>query len=293
MNFGTVAILGPGLLGGSLALAVTELKLADRLIIYARKKSALDEMRAALPFAELTTEPGEAVKDADVVVLCLPIETMFKFICPIAHLFKPSALVTDVGSVKEIVDRDLAPLFAPNAHWIGSHPMAGSEKSGFGAARSNLFKGATVVITPTAKTSLIAQNRAREFWEALGGRVIALPPGKHDIKVAQISHLPHLLAATLVNHVQYAEPEALELVGGGFRDSTRIASGSPDLWAEILSANSEAVAHALGPFINQLEGLKKNLQDSDKEGLKQYLRKILKNAQDVRSNLPERPSKTS
>jgi prephenate dehydrogenase len=293
MNFGTVAILGPGLIGGSLALALAEMKLANRLVIYGRSKSALEEVRASVPMAELTTDPGEAVKDADVVVLCLPIETMFKFICPIAHLFKPSALVTDVGSVKGVVDRDLAPLFAPNAHWIGSHPMAGSEKSGFAAARADLFKGATVVITPTAKTSLVAKNRAREFWETLGARVVSQTPNGHDIRVAQVSHLPHLLAAALVNHVQHAEPEALELVGGGFRDTTRIASGSPDLWAEILSANAEAVAHALQPFVKKLEDLEKHLRNPDKEELKQYLRAALKDAQDVRSRIPENRQKTS
>ncbi len=293
MSFGTVAILGPGLIGGSLALALAERGFANRLIVYGRSKATLEQVKAAVPMTEITTEPSEAVKDADLVVLCIPIETMFKFVCPIAHLFKPSALVTDVGSAKGVVERDLAPLFAPNAHWIGSHPMAGSEKSGFSSARGNLFEGATVVITPTEKTSLVAKNRVREFWEALGGRVVIQSPKGHDIKVAQISHLPHLLAAALVNHVQHAEPEALDLVGGGFRDTTRIAAGSPDLWAEILSANAEAVVHALGPFIKNLETIKQHLQTSDQETLKQYLRKLLKDAQDVRSQISENRSKRS
>jgi prephenate dehydrogenase len=249
MNFGTVAIIGPGLIGGSLALALTERKLANKLVIYARSECSLAAPRSACPMAELTTDPKQALKDADIVVLCIPIESMFTFVASIAHLFKSSALVTDVGSVKSKVERDLAPLLVNNAHWIGSHPMAGSEKSGFCAARADLFEDATVVITPTAKTSLLAEKRAEEFWSAVGGSVVRLDPETHDNYVAQISHLPHLVAAALVNH---SSMEARELAGGGFRDTTRVASGSPDLWAEILAANAGPLVKNIDDFISQL-----------------------------------------
>lgn len=287
MNFGTVAILGPGLIGGSLALALAEHGLAQRLMIYARSPRALDAIRTAGVDAELTGNPSEAVRDADIVILCVPIEAMAGLVHEFRDALKPTALVTDVGSVKGSVDRDLAPLLEDRALWIGSHPMAGSEQGGFAAARADLFEGAAVIITPTKQTSRDAKRRAEKFWEELGGRVVCQTPKSHDIRIAQVSHLPHLLAATLVNHVQHAEPEALDLVGGGFRDTTRIASGSPDLWAEILSANSEALAHALEPFIGKLEKLKTILQDTDQQRQKQYLRAILKDAQDVRSRIPD------
>ena len=282
MNFGTVAILGPGLIGGSLALALAERGLAQRLMIYARSPRALDEIRTAGVDAELTGNPGEAVADADVVILCLPVESLFTLVCSIAHQFKPTALVTDVGSVKGRVERDLAPLFAPNAHWIGSHPMAGSEKSGFSAARSNLFQGARVVITPTEKTSLVAENRAKDFWEALGGRVLSMSPEVHDNYVAQISHLPHLIASALVN---LPSKEALDLVGSGFRDTTRVASGSPDLWTEILTTNSNSVSFHLHRLIEDLRRVELMLNDNGSSTGKSSLLEYLQKAQMARYQL--------
>jgi prephenate dehydrogenase len=287
MTFGTVAILGPGLIGGSLALALAERKLADRLIVYGRSNSSFPAIRQDCPMAEVTTDVKLAIEDADIVILCMPIESMFTFVAPIAHLFKSSALVTDVGSVKGRVERDLAPLFANNAHWIGSHPMAGSEKSGFGAARSNLFDGATVVITPTPKTSLLADKRAEEFWKSVGGHVVRLDPEAHDNSVAQISHLPHVLAAVLVN---YSSAEARELAGGGFRDTTRIASGSPELWTEILAANAKPVIKSIDDFIRELIEFRFALENQKPDAENSALLDALKKAQHSRSQLLEKKS---
>src|SRR5271170_2463950 len=180
MKFGTVAILGPGLIGGSLALALAERGLAKRLMIYARSPRALDEIRLASVDAELTGNPGEAVRDADVVVLCVPIEAMAGLVHEFLDALKPTALVTDVGSVKGSVDRDLAPLLDGRALWIGSHPMAGSEQAGFAAARADLFEGAAVIVTPTKQTRLEAERRIKEFWEALGAKVTEMAPDNHD-----------------------------------------------------------------------------------------------------------------
>ena len=224
MKFGTVAILGPGLIGGSLALALAERDLAKRLMIYARSPHALDAIRTAGVDAELTGNPSEAVRDADVVILCVPIEAMPGLVHEFRDALKPTALVTDVGSVKGSVDRDLAPLLDDRALWIGSHPMAGSEQAGFAAARADLFEGAAVIVTPTPHTQKGAEQRAEAFWKALGARVVSLSPEIHDRYVAQISHVPHLLAAALVCH---ASKEARELAGGGFRDTTRVVSRKP------------------------------------------------------------------
>src|ERR1700744_5716033 len=158
MTFGTVAILGPGLIGGSLALALAERGLASKLMIYARSSRALDEIRIAGVEAEMTTNPSEAVREADVVILCVPIEAMAGLVREIRDALKPTALVTDVGSVKGSVARDLAPLLEGRALWIGSHPMAGSEQAGFSAARADLFDGAAVIITPTKNTQRQAQD---------------------------------------------------------------------------------------------------------------------------------------
>jgi prephenate dehydrogenase len=288
MSFGTVAILGPGLIGGSLALALAERGLADRLVIYARSAHALDAIRLAGVNAELSGNPTEAVRDADVVILCVPIEAMPALVKECRDALKPDALVTDVGSVKGSVDAALAPLLAGRALWIGSHPMAGSEQSGFVAARPDLFENAAVIVTPTPQTARGAQGKATEFWRALGGRVFTLSPEKHDQTVAEISHLPHLLAALLVLN---ADAAGLPLVGGGFRDSTRIASGAPGLWIEILRSNRVAVANAcenLAALLVTVEGLLRQ----DAPAAKSELFKLLENAQSIRSQLidPKTPA---
>jgi prephenate dehydrogenase len=282
MNFGTVAILGPGLIGGSLALALAERGLTKRLMIYARSPRALDEIRLAGVDAELTQNPSEAVREADVVILCVPIEAMAGLVREFRDALKPTALITDVGSVKGSVDRELAPLLEGHALWIGSHPMAGSEQAGFAAARADLFVGAAVVVTPTKETSQKTNRLAEKFWQALGARVVSLTPLFHDDCVAQISHLPHLLAAALVCH---ASEEARDLAAGGFRDTTRIAAASAELWAEILLANAPAVADNLQHFIAELEVLRLALLQQDKAAAKTVLMPTLKTAQSVRSQM--------
>jgi prephenate dehydrogenase len=281
MNFGTVAILGPGLIGGSLALALAERGLAKRLMIYARSPRALDAIRTAGVEAELTGNPSEAVRDADVVILCVPIEAMAALVQEFRDSLKPGALVTDVGSVKGSVDRAVAPLLDGRALWIGSHPMAGSEQGGFAAARADLFEGAAVIVTPTKHSPVHAKQRAHDFWSALGGRIFTLNPDQHDHLVAEISHLPHLVAAALVNQ---ASAGARDLAGSGFRDTTRVASGSPELWAEILLANRDAVAGSLSNLIAMLTHLQEIFADADKGDLLVELQK----AQQLRAQLLEK-----
>lgn len=286
MRLGTVAILGPGLIGGSLALALAERGLTRRLMIYARSPRALDEIRTAGVDAELTANPSEAVRDADVVILCVPIDAMAGLVNEIRDALKPTALVTDVGSVKGSVERDLAPLLENRALWIGSHPMAGSEQGGFVAARADLFEGAAVILTPTRHTQVEAERRAEDLWTALGARLTTMSPEKHDQIVAAISHIPHLMAAALVNHaVNCAD---IELAGGGFRDTTRVASGSPELWTEILLANSHAIVHQLDLFMSHLKAMENLLKNPASPDAKSKLLAMLKAAQDSRSQLLEK-----
>ena len=291
MTFGTVAILGPGLIGGSLALALADRGLSERLMIYARSARALDEIRIAQVHAELTTNPSEAVREADVVILCVPIEAMAGLVHEFRDALKPKALVTDVGSVKGSVVDGIEPLLEGRAFWIGSHPMAGSEQTGFAAARPDLFDGAAVILTPTERTHREARRRAEQFWTSLGANLTILAPARHDQMVAAISHIPHLTAAALVNHA--ATYGKLDLAGGGFRDSTRIASGSPDLWTEIVLANAEAISPQVDDLIAQLGSLSATLKNPDREAAKKALFDMLKAAQDSRSLLPNRRTKRS
>ena len=278
MNFGTVAILGPGLIGGSLALALAERGLAKRLMIYARSPRALDEIRTAGVDAELTGNPSEAVREADVVILCVPIEAMAGLVLEIRDALKPTALVTDVGSVKGSVDRAIAPLLEDRALWIGSHPMAGSEQAGFAAARADLFVGAAVIITPTKQTHRQAETLAENFWESLGGRVLKFDPQWHDLTVAQVSHIPHLVAAELISNVT---DDCLSAAGSGLRDTTRVASGSPELWTEIIWANREAISEAMLPLLIEMTKVQQALKNGDKS----LLRESLQYAHDQRAKL--------
>ncbi len=280
MTLGTVAILGPGLLGGSLALALAERGLAEQLRIYARKDATFPEIKKRIPQAHLTTDVVEAVRGADIVVLCVPIETMAGLVKQFADVLKPTTLVTDVGSVKESVDRELAPLLADKALWMGSHPMAGSEKTGFSAARADLFVGAKVILTHTGVNAgeAKAKELAETFWQKLGAAPFAVTPFDHDRFVAHLSHLPHLAAAALVNATR---EDFFKAAGSGFRDTTRVASGSPELWTEIVAENRKKISEALSTYSAELEKIKKAV-DADE---KSVLRHALQHAQDQRAKL--------
>ena len=277
MNLGTVAILGPGLIGGSLALALAERGRADQLRIYARKDTTFPEIKKRIPQAHLTTDVVEAVRGADVVVLCVPIETMAGLVKQFADALKPTALVTDVGSVKESVDQALAPLLAGKALWIGSHPMAGSEKAGFAVARPDLFMGAKVILTPNGKNQE-ALERAEKFWREVGGVTLQVAPFDHDRFVAHISHLPHLAAAALVNATRN---DFFRAAGPGFRDTTRVASGSPDLWTGIILDNRAKIIEALDSLILELGKMSSALKKDDES----RLREMLQSAHDQRAKL--------
>jgi prephenate dehydrogenase len=274
MTFGTVAILGPGLIGGSLALALAERGLADRLVIYSRKDATFPEIKKRIPQVHLTTDVVEAVRGADVVVLCVPIETMAGLVKQFADVLKPTALVTDVGSVKGSVDREIAPLLADKALWIGSHPMAGSEKAGFDVARADLFKSARVVLarsdTGTPSSTSKAIERAEALWGEVGGSTLIMTPHEHDEYVAHISHLPHLAAAALVNSTG---PQYFSIAGTGFRDTTRVASGPPDMWAQIGLENREKISEAIAGYMQQLQILKDLLDQGNESGLREELQK--------------------
>ncbi|MCE0521299.1 MAG: prephenate dehydrogenase/arogenate dehydrogenase family protein [Methylacidiphilales bacterium] len=302
MTFGTVAILGPGLIGGSLALALAERGLTDRLVIYARNDTSFPAISAKLPQAELTTDVSQAVRGADVVVLCVPIEAMVGLVREFRDALKPGALVTDVGSVKGSVDRDLAPLLEGRALWIGSHPMAGSEKSGFAAARADLFDRALVILTPPDRRNKTeALEKAYNFWKGImrDGRVVWIEPEYHDLVVAEISHLPHFLASLLLyrltetgrelvpelKKMPYSSTQALEFAGPGFRDTTRTASGSPELWTEILWDNRSALSEHVGALMSLLANVKGILNEHDSEKGKREIFKILKSSQSKRAEL--------
>jgi prephenate dehydrogenase len=250
LKLSKIAILGPGLIGGSLLLALRVHHLASQISLYSPSREALDEIAATELPCSLHTCPAEAVTGANLVILCVPVRAMKEVLSAALPGLLPEAVVTDVGSVKEVVERELAPLLRDRAHWIGSHPMAGRELSGFSAAQADLFHGATCILTPTESTTARAHNLAHEFWHALGMKLVRLSPAEHDLLVAEISHLPHLVAAALT---LIASSASLPLAGPSFRDTTRIASGPAEMWRDILLDNHEAVSTHLTALISLLQ----------------------------------------
>lgn len=248
-----IAILGPGLLGGSVALALrNEPDIEVRL--WARRPEAVAQARALEVAPLVSSTLSKVISGANIVLLCVPVGAMEPLVHEMLPFLASDALVTDVGSVKTPVCRALSPLLKDRALFIGSHPMAGSEKAGLAAARADLFQNAVCILTPEeGVTDPLAESLARGFWERLGCRLRTLPPTVHDEVCALISHLPHLTAAALVNTVGSVLPEAFEFCGPGFRDTTRVAAGLPVMWAEILHSNRAAVAASLRTLIEILQ----------------------------------------
>jgi prephenate dehydrogenase len=269
-----VALLGVGLLGGSLGLALRRQGLAGRVHGYVRREAAVPECRAAGAVDTAGTDLAEAVREADLVVLCTPLGQMVPLTQRAAPYLAPGALVTDVGSVKAPVVRALEPIVAAaGARFVGSHPLAGSERTGVGAARADLFAGAVCVVTPTPTSDPAAVATVSRLWEAVGGIVLTLSPEAHDERVARTSHLPQALAATLAHLVLAPEapPEQARLCAGGFRDGTRIASGSPEMWRDIFLANREPVTRALDEFRRTFESLRQAVAAGDAAALERFL----------------------
>jgi prephenate dehydrogenase len=243
------------LLGGSLGLAIRKRRLAKHTAGYVRRAASVVECRKYRAVDIATRDLRMAVDDADLIVLCTPLAQMRPLVKQMLPAVKRGAIVTDVGSVKASVVRELESLVhKAGAHFIGSHPMAGSEKTGVAAARADLFVNAVCVVTPTGKSNRAAVRKVEAFWKSVGARVLSLSPSAHDTLVSRSSHLPHVVAATLASVVldpRHPKQQA-ELCANGFRDTTRIASGSPEMWRDIALANRAEVRKALDHFMREL-----------------------------------------
>jgi len=266
-----LAILGPGLLGGSLALALKARAPQCRVTIWARREAAAAGAAAICDLA--STDLAAVVRGADAVVLCVPIGAMAALAEQIAPLVEPGALITDVGSVKAPVVEALVPIFerAGRGHFVGGHPMAGSEQAGLSAARADLFEGTVALLTPHPGADPAAVEAAAALWRLVGCAIHTLPPADHDTAIGLVSHLPHLIAASLVDFVCAQNPEAIDFCGNGLRDTTRIASGLPEMWTEILATNRAALGAQLGAFIARLQEISRDIASGDDSKLQAFL----------------------
>lgn len=273
MRWNKITIVGVGLLGGSLGLALRKRRLADSVAGFVRRAASVIECQALGAVNRATRDLSQAVEGAEMIVLCTPIAQMRPLIEQMLATLRPGAIVTDVGSVKASVVRDLDPLIAKTgAHFVGSHPMAGAEKMGVAAARPDLFAGAVCVVTPTRQSDPSAVRQVDRLWKSVGSRVLRLAPAEHDKLVSRSSHLPHVVAAQLVNLILSPQHPAAQrtLCANGFRDTTRIASGSPEMWRDIALANRQNLSRTLRSFMSGLQDFREALEKADASAISRF-----------------------
>ena len=273
VRWNKITLVGVGLLGGSLGLALKRRRLARRVEGYVRRAASVHECKKVGAVDRATQDLASAVAGADLVILCTPLAQMRPLVKQMAPALKRGAIVTDVGSAKAGVVKELEGLVTrAGGHFVGSHPMAGAEKTGVTAARADLFVNAVCVITPTRRSNKAAVREVERFWKSVGCRPLELLPETHDALVSRSSHLPHVVAATLANYVLgpgHPQPQAA-LCANGFRDTTRIASGSPEMWRDIALANRAQLCAALESFVHGLQKLHASLRAKDGEKILKF-----------------------
>lgn len=256
----TVAILGVGLLGGSIGLALRQRGLAQTVVGIGRTASRLRVAEEIGAVSWATSDLACGVAQADLIVVCTPVGHVVEHVRQIRGACRPEALITDVGSTKGEICRALAAAAEGPGTFVGSHPMAGSEKSGPEFADPNLFEGCVTVVTPTEAAAEARVSEVEEFWRSLGSRVLRMAPDEHDRAVAEISHLPHLVASALAAST---DPRDLVLAATGWRDTTRVAAGDVELWRQIFSENRSHVLQSLAKFEKVLSAFRQALEGHD------------------------------
>ena len=263
-----ISILGVGLLGGSIGLAIKSLVSDCQIIGYGHRQSTLDNSIRLGAIDLAFTDPAAAVEGADLVILCTPVGLFGEILAKISDALSPEAIFTDVGSTKQSVVQSAGTLLKYPTRFVGSHPMAGSEKRGVEFARADLFRGAHCITTPLASTDPKALEDVEAFWKMLGMRISRLAPDEHDRILAEVSHLPHAVAAALV---AMQSEKGLSLCGPGFRDATRIAAGDPGLWRDIFIDNKQSLSASLRRLRDELDQLQQKLDDGDAKAIEQWL----------------------
>jgi prephenate dehydrogenase len=270
-----LSLVGLGLLGGSVAKAARAQGLADEIVAVGRDRARLEPALRDGTVDRVSTSLEDGVAGSDFCLLATPVATLTALLPAVWHALPAEALLTDVGSTKAGIVRAAEELGRTRPlGFVGSHPMAGSEQSGYRVSRHDLFKGATVIITPTERTDPHAVKRVGALWEALGGRLVTLDPVTHDRATAAISHLPHLVADALVDAVVRMDPRFFEVAGRGFRDTTRIAASDARVWREIFQENRTALGEALGAFRAALDELTRLIDAGDVTAVEAALDRI-------------------
>lgn len=279
-EYDTVAIIGVGLIGGSIGLALRERRLAQNIVGIGRRQTSLDKARDVGAIDHGVTNLANGVAQAQLIIVATPVDSIAERVIQASAACPAASLITDAGSTKaSIVAAADAGLGARRSgpRFVGSHPLAGDHRTGPEHSRADLFEGRTVVITPTEHTRPAAVTEVSGFWQSLGANVISMTPDKHDAALAVTSHLPHVAAVALAA----ATPtELLPLTASGWRDTTRVAGGDPALWQAILTANRQHVLDALDLMGKTFNNLRESLKQGDNESLISILETAAKRKRD-------------
>jgi prephenate dehydrogenase len=271
--FQQITIIGVGLLGGSLARACKNKSLVENVVGFGRNPEKLKKAQGLGIIDSGTTDIQTAVKSSDLVVLCTPVSTLGPLAREIAPFLEPGCIVTDVGSVKKSVVSDIQSQLPDSVYFVGSHPIAGGEKSGFEASSPDLFDQQKCIVTPTSKTNAFALARVKELWEQTGMQVVSLDVEEHDTIFGAVSHLPHIIAYTLMNTIgdisTKNHEEIISFSGGGLRDITRIASSDPVMWRDICLSNKKPVLSLIDKFQATLQQVRNTIENEDSQLLEQ------------------------
>jgi cyclohexadieny/prephenate dehydrogenase len=272
--FERLALIGFGLIGGSIARAAREQGLAGEIVTTAHSAKTRARVKQLGVVDRVVETNAEAVKDADLVVLCIPVGACGPVAQEIAAHLRPGAIVSDVGSVKGAVAREMAPHIPQGVHFVPAHPVAGTEHSGPDSGFAELFINRWCILTPPEGTDPKAVEKLRAFWAGMGAKVETMTPDHHDLVLAITSHLPHLIAYTIVGTAdelaQVTSSEVIKFSAGGFRDFTRIAASDPTMWRDVFLTNKDAVLEMLGTFNEDLSKLTRAIRRNDGEALYEH-----------------------
>jgi prephenate dehydrogenase len=273
-RYGTVAIVGVGLIGGSIGMALRQRGLAERVIGIGRRQPSLRTARRVGAVTNTTVEMAKGVAEAELIVVCTPVGRIAEDVERAAQFCPEGTLITDAGSTKRTIVEAVDGRLPRGCRFLGSHPLAGGEKAGAVHARADLFEGRVAILTPTKNTRAEDFDALEGFWSSLGSVVVQMTPEEHDRALALTSHLPHVAAAALATVM----PERyFRMTGTGVLDTTRIAAGDPELWKQILLLNRENVLAALAEYEKQLAVLRIAIQQGDQETLQRLLAQAKKN----------------
>lgn len=281
-----MVIIGIGLIGGSVGLALKAKGMCGRIVGLGRSRSSIEAGLEMGAIDEAAPELPKAMEGAKLVVVCTPVGSIGSIITEMDSMLDDDCVITDVGSTKRNIVHAVGQLSRAGSMFVGSHPLAGSEKKGTRHASSELFDGATVFLTPGRTTTASVAETVREMWKSFGGKVVAVEPAVHDRIVARTSHLPHISAALLVSCLRTLPADEMGLMGKGFLDTTRIASSDPEMWADICMDNRDEIREAIASLRADLDEFEIYMNEERYENIIEFFRsaKVLRDTLEPRRN---------